>query len=154
MPFYFVKLYRNIFQIWFWISVIFRTTIVSDNEPLLWEQKIHQPELCVPLLCIIIRYFQCQHAVQSLSKSDFVVWEMKHTDRGTLFPHDTFILYTIQGLKKAKLSLLIREWRHSSTILDLSMRWRLVVSFMFQTFFPQRKSFWYALNNNWPCFWC
>jgi hypothetical protein len=39
-----------------------------------------------------------------------------------------------------------REWRYSSTILDLSTRWRQVVSFMHLPFYPWGKSPQYPLD--------
>jgi hypothetical protein len=37
------------------------------------------------------------------------------------------------------------EWRYRSIILDISTRWRWVVSFMPQLLYPRRKNCWYPL---------
>jgi hypothetical protein len=39
----------------------------------------------------------------------------------------------------------MEEWRHSSTIIDLSSRWRWVVSFMLQPLYILGKSPWYPM---------
>jgi hypothetical protein len=38
------------------------------------------------------------------------------------------------------------EWRYSSTILDLSSRWRWMVNFTSLPIYPRGKSLWYPLN--------
>jgi hypothetical protein len=64
-------------------------------------------------------------------------------------------LENIKGFILQKLKLLStmpwrqREWRYSSTILDLGIRWRWAVRFMPLLLYPQGKSLLYPVDRGW-----
>jgi hypothetical protein len=60
-----------------------------------------------------------------------------------------FPLYIINKQLSSRPWRRIGEWRYGSIILNVSTRWRWLVSFVPQPLYPRRKSLWYPLVLKW-----